>query len=86
MRVVPGSHPKKQLYNHLREDREDLVLTQRITRTLDESRAADIELDPGQMSLHDIYMIHGATVNARRCGAPASPFATCRGLRCSREI
>jgi ectoine hydroxylase-related dioxygenase (phytanoyl-CoA dioxygenase family) len=72
LKVVPGSHLGKTLFNHLREDRSDLVLTQRIKDpAFDESRAVDIELEPGQMSLHDIYMIHGATVNRspmRRAG------------------
>ena len=70
LKVVPGSHRDKRLFDHLREDRDDLVLTQRIQH-LDESKAVDIELEPGQMSLHDIYMIHGATVNRspmRRAG------------------
>ena len=67
---MPGSHRDKKLHPHLREDREDLVLTNRI-EAFDESTAVDIELEPGQMSLHDIYMIHGATVNRspmRRAG------------------
>jgi hypothetical protein len=70
LRVVPRSHAGKKLFPHLREDREDLVLTNRI-QDFDESTAVDIELEPGQMSLHDIYMIHGATVNRspmRRAG------------------
>ena len=70
LRVVPRSHAGKQLFPHLREDREDLVLTNRI-QGFDESTAVDIELEPGQMSLHDVYMIHGATVNRspmRRAG------------------
>jgi len=70
LRVVPRSHAGKQLFPHLREDREDLVLTNRV-HAFDESAAVDIELEPGQMSLHDIYMIHGATVNRspmRRAG------------------
>jgi hypothetical protein len=70
LKVVPGSHRDKKLFPHLREDREDLVLTNRI-EAFDESTAVEIELEPGQMSLHDIYMIHGATVNRsplRRAG------------------
>jgi len=72
LKVVPGSHLKKHLFSHLREDRSDLVLTQRIQDpAFDESTAVDVELEPGQMSLHDVYMIHGATVNRspkRRAG------------------
>src|SRR5262245_17162565 len=70
LKVVPGSHREKKLFPHLREDREDLVLTNRI-QDFDQSTAVNIELEPGQMSLHDIYMIHGATVNRspmRRAG------------------
>jgi len=72
LRVVPGSHKGQQLFEHLREDRTDLVLTQRISDpAFDEDLAVDIELEPGQMSLHDVYMIHGAAVNRsprRRAG------------------
>jgi ectoine hydroxylase-related dioxygenase (phytanoyl-CoA dioxygenase family) len=64
LRVIPGSHRDRRLFNHLREDRQDLVLTQRISDPgFDEREAVDIELEPGEMSLHDVYMIHGATVN-----------------------
>ena len=62
LKVVPRSHAAKQLFPHLREDREDLVLTNRI-QGFDESSAVEIELEPGQMSLHDVYMIHGANAN-----------------------
>jgi hypothetical protein len=72
LRVIPGSHREKKLYSHMREDRSDVVLTQRIDDPgFDEAQAVDIELEPGQMSLHDVYMIHGATVNRspqRRAG------------------
>ena len=37
----------------------------------DEDAAADIALAPGQMSLHDIYMVHGSAPNTsgrRRAG------------------
>jgi len=64
LRVIPGSHIAKILYPHLHEDRSDLTLNQRMADgSFDENQAADIELEPGQMSLHDIYMIHGAAAN-----------------------
>ena len=72
LRVIPGSHNAKQLYEHLHEDRNDLTLNQRMAEgTFDESQAADLELQPGEMSMHDIYMIHGAKANTsqqRRTG------------------
>ncbi len=73
LRVIPGSHREKQLHEHLHEDRTDLTLNQRMAAgSFDESAAVNIELQPGQMSLHDIYMIHGAEANTstqRRTGA-----------------
>jgi len=69
LRVIPGSHTARQLHEHLHEDRTDLTLNQRLAAgSFDEATAVDIELQPGQMSLHDVYMIHGANANrsARR--------------------
>ena len=72
LRVIPGSHRGKKLYDHLHEDRTDLTLQQRLAPgTFDEATAADVELRAGEMSLHDVYMIHGARANTsqrRRTG------------------
>jgi hypothetical protein len=72
LRVIPGSHRDRALLPHLREDREDVVLNQKtVDSAFDASTAADIELEPGQMSMHDVYMIHGAAANRspkRRAG------------------
>ena len=64
LRVIPRSHRDRLLHEHLHEDRADLALNQRMADGLvDEERAMDLELAPGQMSLHDVFMIHGATAN-----------------------
>lgn len=71
LRVIPRSHADKRLHEHLHEDRTDLTLNQRLA-AVDEAAAVDIELEPGEMSLHDVYMIHGARANTsgkRRTGA-----------------
>jgi hypothetical protein len=72
LRVIPGSHREQRLHEHLHEDRADLTLNQRMVEgSFDEAQAVDIELEPGQMSLHDVYMIHGAKANTsgqRRTG------------------
>jgi ectoine hydroxylase-related dioxygenase (phytanoyl-CoA dioxygenase family) len=72
LRVIPGSHRDRALHDHLHEDRTDLTLNQRLAAgTFDEAKAVDIELQPGEMSLHDVYMIHGAKPNTsakRRTG------------------
>jgi hypothetical protein len=64
LRVIPGSHRSRRLYEHLHEDRSDLTLNQRMADgSFDEAASVDVELQPGQMSLHDVYMIHGAAAN-----------------------
>lgn len=72
LRVVPASHAAKVLHPHLYEDRTDLTLNQLMAEgAFDEADAVDLELQPGQMSLHDVYMIHGAKANTsgiRRTG------------------
>ncbi|MFN7642237.1 MAG: phytanoyl-CoA dioxygenase family protein, partial [Burkholderiales bacterium] len=72
LRVIPGSHRDRALLPHLREEREDVVLNQKtVDSAFDASTAVDIELEPGQMSMHDVYMIHGAAANRspkRRAG------------------
>src|SRR5437868_4434677 len=72
LRVVPGSHAARKLHEHLHEDRNDLTLNQRMAAgSFDENEAVDVELEAGEMSLHDVYMIHGARPNTstrRRTG------------------
>jgi hypothetical protein len=64
LRVIPRSHLAKQLHEHLHEERSDLTLNQRLAAgAFDESSAVDLELQPGEMSLHDVYMVHGAKAN-----------------------
>ncbi|MBI3369924.1 MAG: phytanoyl-CoA dioxygenase family protein [Burkholderiales bacterium] len=64
LRVIPRSHQARQLHEHLHEDRRDVALEQRIVDdAFDERQAVDLELQPGQMSLHDVHMIHGAAAN-----------------------
>jgi ectoine hydroxylase-related dioxygenase (phytanoyl-CoA dioxygenase family) len=69
LRVIPGSHRSRGLFAHLKENRSDVVLNQRVAEgEFDEDAAVDIELEAGQMSLHDVYLIHGSNPNrsARR--------------------
>ena len=72
MRVIPGSHRARTIYRHHENRSERLALVQELDADqFDESAAADIALEPGQMSLHDIYMVHGSAANTsgrRRAG------------------
>ncbi|MEO7852072.1 MAG: phytanoyl-CoA dioxygenase family protein [Rubrivivax sp.] len=72
LRVIPASHAAKLTHAHLNETREDVALNQRVAdNSFDEGHAVDVELQPGQMSMHDVFMIHGARANRstrRRAG------------------
>lgn len=72
LRVIPRSQLARTSHAHLHEDRQDLALQQRLPEAaFDAGSAVDIELQPGQMSMHDVYMIHGANANRstkRRAG------------------
>jgi non-haem Fe2+, alpha-ketoglutarate-dependent halogenase len=63
MRVVPGSH--RAPVAHVDTFHPDNLLTrgQEITVEVDESEAADIVLEPGEMSLHHVLIVHGSGAN-----------------------
>ena len=64
LRVILRSHLQQHCHPHLLEDRADLTLQLRTDDSaFDPSQAVDLELDPGQMSMHEVYMIHGARAN-----------------------
>ena len=72
LRVIPASHCQEKLHAHLKEDRDDVVLNQRVdAAAFNATHAIDIELEAGQMSLHDVYLVHGSNPNLsirRRAG------------------
>src|SRR6185295_19609911 len=54
----------KELYKHHVSDRKDLVLNLELdSNQFDEREAVNVELEPGQISLHDVRMIHGSLAN-----------------------
>lgn len=71
MRVIPGSHLLGD-FSHDVSDREDLVLNNVVNDPrLDLSTVRNIELAPGQFSLHDANLVHGSLPNRsgrRRAG------------------
>jgi hypothetical protein len=64
MRVVPGTHVLAQL-PHRDTFAEDNLLSrgQEIAVEVEETRAVDIVLEPGQMSLHHVMLVHGSEPN-----------------------
>lgn len=71
MRVIPGSHVMGQ-FSHIVSDREDLVLNNMVDDPrIDLATARDIDLKAGQVSLHDVDIVHGSQPNTsgrRRAG------------------
>jgi hypothetical protein len=65
MRVVPGTH-KNPLLPQRETYAPDNALSRglEITVEVDENRAADVVLQPGEMSLHHIAMVHGSRPNS----------------------
>ena len=83
MKFIPGSHREHRIYSHHFEHRDDYTLAQVIDDDqVDLSQARDIVLEPGQISLHDVYLVHGSGANRsekRRMGLvlrimPATSF------------
>ncbi|MEM7465330.1 MAG: phytanoyl-CoA dioxygenase family protein [Pseudomonadota bacterium] len=72
MRVMPESH-KTSLLDHHDEYHEDNLLTrgQKISGSIDESKAVSMPLTPGQISLHNVRLAHASgpnTTDERRIG------------------
>lgn len=71
MKVIPGSHQMGD-FSHEVSERDDLVLNNVLNDPrLDLASAYDIELAPGQVSLHDVNIVHGSQPNRsgqRRAG------------------
>ena len=71
MRVIPGSHRSQAA--HVDTFHPDNLLSrgQEIAVEVDEGEAADIILEPGEMSLHHVLIVHGSRPNTsadRRIG------------------
>lgn len=71
MRFVPGSHAGT-VYRHRKDDRADLALDLVLDDSqVDPGTGRDVVLRAGQMSLHDVFLVHGSNANRsprRRAG------------------
>lgn len=83
MKFIPGSHRDHRIYSHHFEHRDDYTLAQVIDDgQVDLEAARDIVLEAGQISLHDVYLVHASAANRsdrRRMGLvlrimPATSF------------
>jgi ectoine hydroxylase-related dioxygenase (phytanoyl-CoA dioxygenase family) len=77
MRVLPGTHVNG-FSRYEQVDRGDHTFDRQIV-DVDDSNAVDFELRPGELSLHDARIVHGAEPNRspmRRCGYTMRYFPT----------
>jgi non-heme Fe2+,alpha-ketoglutarate-dependent halogenase len=81
MRIIPGSH-RGGLRTHHDRFGEDNVLTRGQTiDQIDAAKAVDVELAPGEFSLHDTRVVHSSQPNRsgeRRIGFAIQTFITPR--------
>jgi non-heme Fe2+,alpha-ketoglutarate-dependent halogenase len=64
MRAIPGTHKLGQLPHADTFDKDVMLLRgQRVSVPLPEDSAVDVVLRPGEMALHDIYVVHGSSPN-----------------------
>ncbi len=64
LNVLRGSHRDRRRRAHDTNHNPAYTLNQELRREeFDESLAAPIELEAGQVSLHDVYLVHGSEAN-----------------------
>jgi non-heme Fe2+,alpha-ketoglutarate-dependent halogenase len=72
VRVIPGTHRMDQVeHKETRDDNNILTRGQEIAVEVDESKAVEMVLEPGDMSLHHIRLFHNSEPNGsgdRRIG------------------
>lgn len=77
MRVLPGTHNNGFSEYESVDSKGNTFPTQ--VKNIDDAKAVYFELEPGECSLHDSRIIHGATANTspyRRCGYTMRYFST----------
>jgi ectoine hydroxylase-related dioxygenase (phytanoyl-CoA dioxygenase family) len=83
LRVIPATHTNQVLYEHSSDKSGEAILNQELNVENDRfGKPRDVVLAPGQFSIHDAYLIHGAEPNEsgrRRAGLvfrymPATSF------------
>lgn len=71
MRVSPATHHSVLAHADTGDNTAMLPGREEVEVAVDESQAVDIVLRPGEMSLHDVLLVHGSRPNGsglRRCG------------------
>jgi ectoine hydroxylase-related dioxygenase (phytanoyl-CoA dioxygenase family) len=64
LQVIKGSHRARRLFRHDTNTSKDLTLNQELASSEFDARdAVDIVLKSGEISLHDVFLVHGSEPN-----------------------
>ena len=64
LKFIKGSHKEKKLKKHKYNESKNLTLHQEILKSeYKKENTVDLLLKRGQISLHDVYMVHGSEAN-----------------------
>ena len=64
LRFIKGSHKEKKLKSHNINDNKNLTLNQELDESeYNQKDAVNLILKRGQLSLHDVYLVHGPEAN-----------------------
>ena len=64
LRYLRGSHRAKKIFKHHETTETSLLLQYGIDKTeIQSEKIFDLEIEPGQMGIHDIFMVHGSEPN-----------------------
>lgn len=63
MRVIPGSHGDQIAHRDTFDKKNLLTRGQEVMVEVDGSKAVDLVLEPGEMSLHHVRLVHGSEPN-----------------------
>ena len=64
LKFMRGSHKDKRLRPHRTSNDPNFTLHQDLLESeYDDNKAVPLELEAGQMSLHDVYLLHGSEAN-----------------------
>jgi len=64
LRVIRGSHKEKRVRKHVTNYAPGLALNEELPSSeVDQNEAVDLILKAGQISLHDVFLVHGSEPN-----------------------
>ena len=64
LKFIKGSHIDQKLKSHNINNNKNITLNQELANEeFDETKAVNLVLERGQISLHDVYLVHGSEAN-----------------------